>query len=89
MPNYSVPAPNPYAAPPPLEHAPLPPTHLSHIPGPARLPPPLTMAEDPLVTAFNVYMQIVVSQALEPGFLSAIREEKGTQNSFLILLIRY
>lgn len=30
--------------------------------------------EHPLVDAFNVYLQIFLSQALEPGFLSAIRE---------------
>ena len=33
--------------------------------------------EHPLVDAFNVYLQIFLSQALEPGFLSAIREADG------------
>ena len=35
--------------------------------------------DDALLTSFNVYMQIVVSQALEAGFLQAITQEKGTQ----------
>lgn len=33
--------------------------------------------EHPLIDVFNVYLQIFLSQALEPGFLSAIIEEKG------------
>ena len=33
--------------------------------------------EHPLIDVFNVYIQIFLSQALEPGFLSAIIEEKG------------
>lgn len=33
-----------------------------------------TYEEHPLVEAFNVYLQVFLSQALEPGFLSAIRE---------------
>lgn len=32
--------------------------------------------EHPLIDVFNVYLQIFLSQALEPGFLSAIIEEK-------------
>ena len=35
--------------------------------------------DDALLTSFNVYMQIVVSQALEAGFLQAITQEKGMQ----------
>ena len=35
--------------------------------------------EHPLIDVFNVYLQIFLSQALEPGFLSAIIEEKGRQ----------
>ena len=34
--------------------------------------------EDELMPSFNIYMQILISQALEPGFLAAINEEKGT-----------
>ena len=33
--------------------------------------------EDELMPFFNIYMQILISQALEPGFLAAINEEKG------------
>ena len=36
--------------------------------------------EHPLIDVFNVYLQIFLSQALEPGFLSAIMEEKGKNN---------
>jgi len=35
------------------------------------------LEEEPLMQAFNVYVQILVSQALEPGFLSAIKSEEG------------
>jgi hypothetical protein len=34
---------------------------------------------DPLVDHFNVYLQIFLSQALEPSFLSAIRKSQGQQ----------
>jgi hypothetical protein len=40
--------------------------------------------EHPLVDAFNVYLQIFLSQALEPGFLSAIREADGRFIYFMI-----
>ena len=33
--------------------------------------------EDPLADLFNIYLQIFLSQALEPGFLSAILESDG------------
>ncbi|KAL3842092.1 hypothetical protein ACJMK2_020156 [Sinanodonta woodiana] len=33
--------------------------------------------EDPLVDLFNVYLQVFLSQALEPGFLCAIRESEN------------
>ncbi|XP_046579161.1 LOW QUALITY PROTEIN: uncharacterized protein LOC124286770 [Haliotis rubra] len=33
--------------------------------------------DDPLVDLFNVYLQIFLSQALEPGFLSAITDAQG------------
>ena len=33
--------------------------------------------DDPLVESFNVYMQIFLSQALEPGFLNAITANSG------------
>ncbi|XP_033752734.1 uncharacterized protein LOC117336347 isoform X2 [Pecten maximus] len=37
--------------------------------------------EDPLADLFNVYLQIFLSQALEPGFLSAIGE--GEENFYM------
>ena len=33
--------------------------------------------DDPLMDSFNIYMQILISQALESGFLAAIREANG------------
>ena len=33
--------------------------------------------EDPLMLSFTIYLQILISQALEPGFLSAIQNERG------------
>lgn len=33
--------------------------------------------DEELMPSFNIYMQILISQALEPGFLAAINEERG------------
>ncbi len=40
-----------------------------------------SLEEQPLMQAFNVYIQILVSQALEPGFLTAVTKEKGEHSS--------
>ena len=33
--------------------------------------------DDPLVETFNIYLQVFLSQALEPSFLKAIIETNG------------
>ena len=33
--------------------------------------------DDDLAQPFDVYVQILISQALEPGFLSALRDQQG------------
>lgn len=33
--------------------------------------------DNPVLQAFNVFVQIMTSQAMEPGFLAALQEEKG------------
>lgn len=35
-------------------------------------------SDDMLVQPFDVYVQILLSQALEPGFLSALQDQPGT-----------
>ena len=35
--------------------------------------------EEPLMQAFNIIVQILISQCLEPGFLSAIQQQNGME----------
>ena len=43
--------------------------------------------DDPLVQKFTIYVQVLISQAMEPGFLRAVTEEKGTLYSQKLLVL--